>query len=208
MARARPVRRVHPAADRRPAYIAGFNANGIVASRGWLILVQSNTGQLFRVDPRTGATQRDRPRRRERQLRRRHRDRRLATLYVVRNQLNEIAVFRLAADLRSARVVGTLTSPRPRRPDDRRVPGRPPVGGQRPVLDAGDARPRRTGSRACRRGRRATHPLARVDAGQPGGVAARRRRGRLSWPGRARLCGPAIGDRCSRSGDSPSTTGG
>ena len=37
-------------------YGAGFNANGIVASRGWLILVQSNTGQLFRVNPRTGET--------------------------------------------------------------------------------------------------------------------------------------------------------
>jgi hypothetical protein len=39
-------------------YVAGFNANGIVAARGGrvLILVQSNTGLLFRVDPATGAT--------------------------------------------------------------------------------------------------------------------------------------------------------
>ena len=37
-------------------YVDGFNANGIVASDGWLILVQSNTGLLFRVDPTTGAT--------------------------------------------------------------------------------------------------------------------------------------------------------
>ena len=38
------------------AYTTGFNANGIVAKSGWLILVQSNTGLLFRVNPRTGAT--------------------------------------------------------------------------------------------------------------------------------------------------------
>ena len=91
-------------------YIAGFNANGIVASRGWLILVQSNTGQLFRVDPRTGET--------------REIDLGGASvtfgdglevvgsrLAVVRNQLNEVALFRLGAHLRSARLVRTLTSP-------------------------------------------------------------------------------------------------
>ena len=32
----------------------GFNLNGIVATRGWLIAVQSNTGELFRIDPATG----------------------------------------------------------------------------------------------------------------------------------------------------------
>lgn len=32
----------------------GFNANGIVAARGYLLVVQSSTGLLFRVDPRTG----------------------------------------------------------------------------------------------------------------------------------------------------------
>lgn len=37
-------------------YGAGFNANGIVARDGWLIIDQSNTGLLFRVNPRTGAT--------------------------------------------------------------------------------------------------------------------------------------------------------
>src|SRR5262245_40964323 len=36
-------------------YGAGFNANGIVKAGGWLVLVQSNTGQLFRVNPKTGA---------------------------------------------------------------------------------------------------------------------------------------------------------
>ncbi len=43
-------------------YVAGppdnpaFNANGIVADRGRLVIDQSETGQLFRVNPRTGAT--------------------------------------------------------------------------------------------------------------------------------------------------------
>lgn len=37
-------------------YGAGFNANGIVAKNGWLIIDQSNTGKLFRVNPRTGNT--------------------------------------------------------------------------------------------------------------------------------------------------------
>jgi hypothetical protein len=31
-----------------------FNANGIVATRGWLLVVDSFTGGLFRVDPTTG----------------------------------------------------------------------------------------------------------------------------------------------------------
>jgi hypothetical protein len=91
-------------------YIAGFNANGIVASRGWLIIVQSNTGQLFRVDPATGSTQ----------------EIDLggasvtfgdglelvgSTLYAVRNQLNRVAVFRVGAGLASAQLLGEITSP-------------------------------------------------------------------------------------------------
>jgi hypothetical protein len=91
-------------------YQAGFNLNGIVASRGWLIVVQSNTGQLFRVHPRTGDTT-------EIDL---HGasvtfgdglEVRGSRLAVVRNQLNEVAVFKLGAHLRSARLVRTLTSP-------------------------------------------------------------------------------------------------
>lgn len=37
---------------------AGFNANGIDATPNgrWLVIVQSNTGKLFRVNPTTGAT--------------------------------------------------------------------------------------------------------------------------------------------------------
>ncbi len=90
-------------------YVVGeFNANGIVASHGWLILVQSNTGLLFRVDPATGDTETI--------------DLGGAsvsfgdglelvgsTLFVVRNQLGEVLEIRLADDLLSGTIVGTLT---------------------------------------------------------------------------------------------------
>ena len=92
--------------------VAGFNLNGIVASPDGktLIAVQSNTGKLFTIDPNTGAT-------------------RLIdlggatlvngdglllhgkTLYVVRNQNNQIAVARLAPNLGSGSVTRTITSP-------------------------------------------------------------------------------------------------
>jgi sugar lactone lactonase YvrE len=37
------------------AFVPGqFNANGIDATLKWLVIVQSNTGELFRVNPRTG----------------------------------------------------------------------------------------------------------------------------------------------------------
>jgi len=91
-------------------YAAGFNANGIVAKSGWLILVQSITGQLFRVNPRTGNA-------REIELRgtldvtngdglELHG----RTLYVVRNASNLVAVLKLGWALRSARWVKDLTS--------------------------------------------------------------------------------------------------
>ena len=35
-------------------YVGGFNANGIVAFGGWLIIPNSTTGQLFAVDPTSG----------------------------------------------------------------------------------------------------------------------------------------------------------
>ena len=88
-------------------YTSDFNANGIVARDGWLILVQSGTGLLFRVDPATGEA------------------RTIdlggqslsagdglelvgSTLYVVRNQLGQIVRIRLARDLLSGTVVDTL----------------------------------------------------------------------------------------------------
>jgi hypothetical protein len=88
---------------------AAFNANGIVALRGWLILVQSNTGLLFRVDPATGETTAidlggesvttgD------------GLELRGSTLYVVRNQMNIVAVFRLGPGLTSASLRTELES--------------------------------------------------------------------------------------------------
>ena len=88
---------------------AAFNANGIVESRGWLILVQSGEGLLFRVDPATGETAEidlggysvtagD------------GLEVRGSTLYVVRNQLNLVATLRLGAGLRSAALVDEFTS--------------------------------------------------------------------------------------------------
>ena len=87
-----------------------FNANGIVASRGWLIVVNSFTGKLFRVNPATG----------------------VATeiflgagvdvafgdglelhggmLYVVQNQLNRVELFALGPQLAVALRLGILTS--------------------------------------------------------------------------------------------------
>jgi sugar lactone lactonase YvrE len=91
-------------------YVANqFNANGIVAARGWLIVVQSITGQLFRVDPATGvATEIN-----------------LGagvdvaagdglevhggTLYVGQNG-NQVEVFKLGPGLASASLTGVLTS--------------------------------------------------------------------------------------------------
>jgi len=92
---------------------AGFNANGIDATPNgrWLVIVQSNTGKLFRVDPSTGATKE------------------IAlggesvpngdgilldgrTLYVVQNQNNQIAVIDVDASLTSGRVVTRISDPR------------------------------------------------------------------------------------------------
>jgi sugar lactone lactonase YvrE len=94
-------------------YQAGFNANGIDAtpSGRWLVIVQSNTGKLFRVDPGTGST----------------REIGLGgdsvpngdgilldgrTLYVVQNQLNRVAVIRVDSALTSGRVLRHITDSR------------------------------------------------------------------------------------------------
>jgi len=91
----------------------GTNANGIVTTpdgRG-LIVVQSNTGKLFRVDPRTGATRTvdvgtetltngDGLLRIGR------------TLFVVQNRLNVVAVLRLNRAGTRARLVTRVTDPR------------------------------------------------------------------------------------------------
>jgi sugar lactone lactonase YvrE len=94
-----------------PFEVGQFNANGIVATRGWLIVVDSFTGGLFRVNPATGtATQistggasianGD------------GLELRGGTLFVVRNAFpNELVhVFRLGPGLASAKPLGQLTS--------------------------------------------------------------------------------------------------
>jgi sugar lactone lactonase YvrE len=93
-------------------YAAGFNANGIVASPDGrtLVLVQSNTGLLFRVSARTGVTEQV--------------DiggfsvtngdgllLRGTTLSVMRNQNNQIVQIALGRDFRSGRVLRTITDP-------------------------------------------------------------------------------------------------
>jgi hypothetical protein len=93
------------------ALASGFNANGIVAKDGWLIIVQGNVGKLFRVDPTTGATRTivtsyDVTNGDGLALRK-------GQLYVVRNFSNLVAVLNLGADLLTASLVGEITSPPP-----------------------------------------------------------------------------------------------
>ncbi|MGD8519447.1 MAG: superoxide dismutase [Anaerolineae bacterium] len=89
----------------------GFNANGIEATANgrWLVIVNSTTGMLYRVDPQTGeAFELD-----------------LGgdslpngdgillegkTLYVIQNSLNQIAVVTLNNDLSAGMVVDTITN--------------------------------------------------------------------------------------------------
>ncbi len=107
------LRRDHAAADRRLRAPGGlFNLNGITATPDGkaLLAVQSSTGLLFRIDPRTGVTKKvdlggyaltngdglltvGR------------------TLYVVQNQLNKVAVFKLSRWGTSGVLKTTLTNP-------------------------------------------------------------------------------------------------
>ncbi len=74
-------------------YEAGFNANGIVELGGWLLVPQSNTGELFAIDPATGDSIRLLP------------DDSInaadglelvgSTLYVSQNALNTISIWRI-----------------------------------------------------------------------------------------------------------------
>jgi hypothetical protein len=88
-----------------------FNANGIVAIGRWLIVAQSFTGELFRVDPDTGVTETINlggatvPGADGLELHGR-------TLYVVRGAPTAVVdVFRLARSARSAELLGSLTDP-------------------------------------------------------------------------------------------------
>jgi sugar lactone lactonase YvrE len=90
--------------------VEGFNLNGIEATHRALISVQSNTGKLFRIDPRSGVakeidlgglalTNGDGLLLKGR------------TLYVVQNQINQIAVLRLSWRFDSGRLIRTITDP-------------------------------------------------------------------------------------------------
>jgi hypothetical protein len=88
-----------------------FNANGIVDVGGWLVVAQSFTGQLFRVDPATGVTETidlggaTVPGADGLELQGR-------TLYVVRGMPTEVVdVFRLARSALRAELLGSLTDP-------------------------------------------------------------------------------------------------
>jgi len=87
-----------------------FNSNGIVATRGWLLVVDSFTGGLFRVDPSTGVatevstggtsvTNGD------------GLELRGGTLYVVRNTDQLVEVFRLGPGLTAAKPLAEISSP-------------------------------------------------------------------------------------------------
>lgn len=93
--------------------LPGFNLNGIDATRNGktLIAVQSNTGKLFRIDAASGAAHEVTLAGGENVL---NGDGILLTgktLYVVRNQNNEVPVISLTANLASGRIVTRLTDP-------------------------------------------------------------------------------------------------
>lgn len=95
-------------------YEDGFNANGIDATPNgrWLVVVQSNTGELFRVDPTSGASN-------EIELANNESvpmgdgillDGR--TLYVIQNRANRVAVIAVDRALTSGRVLTRLSDSR------------------------------------------------------------------------------------------------
>jgi streptogramin lyase len=93
-------------------FASGFNVNGIDATPNGktLVIVQSNLGRLYTVDPDTGRADR---------IELTGGDVAFGdgilldgrTLYVVQNQLDRVAVVALARDLSSGRIVRHLTDP-------------------------------------------------------------------------------------------------
>jgi hypothetical protein len=78
-------------------YGAGFNANGIIEFAGWLIVPNSTSGELFGIDPDTGDSVRLLP---EGSITAADGLEIVgSTLYVVRNQLNQVAVYRIHGGL-------------------------------------------------------------------------------------------------------------
>jgi sugar lactone lactonase YvrE len=90
-------------------YGDGFNLNGIVSTDIGLVVVHSPTGGLYRVDPDTAQTS---------SIDTGGADLTAgdglellgSSLYVVRNQLNQVAVVELAEDLTSGELVDTITA--------------------------------------------------------------------------------------------------
>lgn len=85
--------------------VPGFNLNGIVAARGWLIAVQSNTGTLFRIDPETGDATEIALLGTDSVSNGDGLELRGSTLFVVRNRLNLVAEFKLGPQLAAAVLV-------------------------------------------------------------------------------------------------------
>ncbi|HEU4920347.1 MAG TPA: hypothetical protein VFT20_11460 [Candidatus Limnocylindrales bacterium] len=90
--------------------VPGFNLNGIVAARGWLIAVQSNTGTLFRIDPDTGDATQIALLGTDSVSNGDGLELRGSTLFVVRNRLNLVAEFKLGPQLAAAVLVDEHTS--------------------------------------------------------------------------------------------------
>ena len=89
---------------------SGFNANGIETAGKRLVLVQSNTGKLFSLNPRSGRSREiviDEPVTQGDGLLRRGRK-----LYVVQNRANKIAVVKLGRKLRTGDVRRFITDSR------------------------------------------------------------------------------------------------
>jgi hypothetical protein len=88
---------------------SGFNLNGIVEARDWLIAVQTNTGLLFRIDPATGDATEIQLGAGVDVINGDGLEVHGRTLYVVQNQFNRIEVFALGPGLSSATLQRTLT---------------------------------------------------------------------------------------------------
>lgn len=91
--------------------VDGFNANGLVATQNgkYLIVVNSTTGNLYRVDPQTGETVRVDLGAEGVLTQGDGLALRGKTLYVVRNRANEIVSLRMNNDWTEGTVVDTIT---------------------------------------------------------------------------------------------------
>ena len=89
----------------------GFDLNGIARFQGRLVAVQGNVGKLFRINRRSGATREVDLGGRRLTQRRRHRAGSSGVLYVVQNQLNQVAVLDLNRRVTRGEVSRHLSHP-------------------------------------------------------------------------------------------------